>query len=133
MNWSYLFKHCFGTLLLGPLFSEIILIIYDVKPNNLFGLLELYPLSLLFSLIFSAPTYIIYALVYYCLAKFKIQVIYSKIILISLVVFGIIITTSLLKGSIMQDVLISYTIAAILLGFILNLNFKRNDNHSSYN
>ncbi|MFT7350580.1 MAG: hypothetical protein ACI9XR_000289 [Flavobacterium sp.] len=40
MNWSYLFKHWFGILLLGPIVSQITMYIYGVNPHKIFGLLE---------------------------------------------------------------------------------------------
>lgn len=126
MNWSYLFKHWFSTLLIGPIVSQITMYIYEVNPHKIVGLFEVYPISLLFGLFFSAPTYILYALIYYYLAKNTVNLKISKIILISFAVLGVVTTTSIIKGSMMQDIAISYSIASIISGLFFKLNFKVN-------
>ncbi|WP_395044685.1 hypothetical protein [Flavobacterium sp.] len=126
MNWSYLFKHWFSTLLIGPIVSQITKYIYEVNPHKIVGLFEVYPISLLFGLFFSAPTYILYALIYYYLAKNTVNLKISKIILISFAVLGVVTTTSIIKGSMMQDIAISYSIASIISGLFFKLNFKVN-------
>ncbi|GGD32221.1 hypothetical protein [Flavobacterium orientale] len=124
MNWSYLFKHWFFTLLLGPVVSQIVMYVIDVSPGKIVGLLEVYPLSLLFGLFFSTPTYILYGLVYYFLARNNINLNLSKVILISLAVVGVITTTSIIKGSMMLDITISYSIASVITGLFFKLKFN---------
>ena len=68
MNWSYLFKHWFFTLLIGPIVSQIIMSVFDVNSHRIIGLLEIYPITLIFGLFFSTPTYILYALLYFYLS-----------------------------------------------------------------
>jgi len=124
MNWSYLFKHWFGTILLGPFISEIIMYISELNPHKIVGLLEVYPIAFLFSIIFSAPTYILYGFIYYFLASNKVKNEHSKIILISFVAIGVIITTLLIKGSWMLDIGLSYFISSVIAGLSFKLNFK---------
>ena len=130
MNWSYLFKHWFGTLLLGPFISEIIMYISEVNPHKIVGLLEVYPIAFLFSLIFSTPTYILYGFIYYFLACKNIRNEYAKIILISFVALGVIITTFLIKGSWMFDLGLSYFISSIIAGLSFKLNFRNSKLYS---
>ena len=59
MNWSYFFKHWFGTLLIGPILSKIIVLLALIDTDQLIGILEVYPLSIVFSLFFS-PQLIFY-------------------------------------------------------------------------
>jgi len=125
MNWGYLFKHWFFTLLLGPVVSQIVIYFIDLSPGKIVGLLEVYPLSLLFGLFFSTPTYILYGLVYYFLARNNINLILSKVILITLAVVGVITTTSIIKGSMMLDITISYSIASVITGLFFKLNFNK--------
>lgn len=130
MNWSYLFKHWFGTLLLAPVISQITMYIYEFDPYKIVGLLEVYPISLMFGLFFSTPTYILYAVLYRYLAKNKVNIIFSKIILIIVAVIGVFTTTSIIKGNMMQDIAVSYSIASVIVGIIFKLNFKQtNDNN----
>lgn len=128
MNWSYLFKHWFGTLLIGPIIVDIIIYLNYAKIG---GLLEVYPIALLFSLIFSAPTYIIYGIIYYFLCQKNVKRLYSKIILIVLAVSGVYITTIIIKVNMMEDIAISYSISSIITGLFFKLNFN-NDHNTSF-
>lgn len=123
-NWNYLFKHWIFTLLLGPFISHIIMYIYVLNHGKIVGLLEIYPITLIFSFAFSIPTYILYSFLYRFLAKRNTKEIYAKIILIAFAVSGIFITTTIIKGSMMKDIAWSYSISSIISGFIFKLNFK---------
>lgn len=124
MNWNYLFKHWLFTLLLGPVVSQIIMYVNEVNPYKIVDLLSVYPLSLIFGLFFSIPTYILYGFLYYFLAKYNINLKFSKALLILLAVSGIIITTELIKGSMVLDIAISYSISSVITGLLLKLKFK---------
>lgn len=130
MKWNYLFKHWFFTLLLGPVISQIIMYVTILNPHKIVGLLEVYPLALLFGLFFSTPTYIIYGLAYYFLAKSNINLNLSKVILILLAVVGVITTTSIIKGSTMLDISISYSITSVITGLFFKLKFNRKNDHT---
>jgi hypothetical protein len=126
INWIYLFKHCGFTLLLGPIVSEILMYTTISQPNKIVSLLEVYPIAIIFSLFFSLPTYILYAFLYYYLARTNITLNFAKVILISFAVIGVISTTFIIKGSIMKDIAISYSIASIITGIFLQLKFTEN-------
>ena len=123
-NWNYLFKHWFFTLLLGPVISQIIMYIIVLNPNKIVGLLEVYPITLIFSFAFSIPTYILYSILYHFLSHRNINEKYVKIILIAFAVSGVFITTTIIKGSMMKDIAWSYSISSIISGAIFKLNFK---------
>ncbi len=125
MNWSYLFKHWFGTLLLGPIVGQIIIILTN-QENQVFDFLEFYIFYLLFGLFFSSPTYILYAILYWILSSKDISKNYSKSILISFASIGIIITFLTLNGMSTFQGIISYMIPSLFLGLFLKLNFKVN-------
>lgn len=95
MNFSYLFKHWFATLTLAPIISEIINLLFIPNSNKIVGLLEVYPITVIFGFIFSIPTYIICFLVYYFLGSKNINIKTSKLILITLAVIGIIVSFSI--------------------------------------
>lgn len=123
MKWNYLFKHWFGTIALGPVISEMIPYISG-DSHLIVGLCEVYPIAFLFSLFFSAPTYLLYGFIYYYLAQKRINGIYAKAILISFAVTGVIVTTSIIHGSLMLNIALSYSIASIITGCLFKLNFN---------
>lgn len=132
INWIYLFKHWLFTLLLGPIISEILMYITILNPNKIVGLLEVYPIAIIFSLVFSIPTYIIYAFVYYCLSTKVSTILFAKAILILLAVTGIFVTLNFIGGSISLDITISYSIASVITGIFFKLNFENETNHDHH-
>lgn len=128
MKWDYLFKHWFGTLFLGPVISQTLMYLDFENPNKIVGPLEIYPIALLFSLLFSIPTYFIYCFAYYYLASKKIPAIYAKAILILLSVSGVIATTIIIKGTWMFDIGVSYSISSVITGCFFKLNFENPNN-----
>lgn len=125
INWTFLFKHWVITLILGPIISQFIECFYNLSPHKIVALLEVYPISLIFSFIFSIPTYIVYAIIFYFLGKNRINVNIAKLIVISIAVIGVILTATTIKGSLSFDIAISYSIASIIAGFIFKLNFEK--------
>ena len=128
MKNSYLLKHWMYTSLLGPFISQIIIYFYGLNPNKIAGLLEVYPVSLIFSLLFSAPTYILFSFGFTYLKK-KMSILMLKIIFISFIVIGVICTANLIGGKMTTDIIVSYTIAAILTGILTKTNYDNNKNH----
>jgi hypothetical protein len=128
MNWSYLFRHWFLTLIIGPIISQIMMFFFNENSHQIVGLLEIYPISLIFGLLFSTPTYILYGILYHFLGSNHIKSNYAKVILITFSISGVIITTSIIKGYMMQDIAIAYSIASFITGFLIKLNFKNDNN-----
>lgn len=124
IDWSYLFKHWIFNLLIGPVISQIIAFIPILGFNLSFGLLEFYPIVFIISLIFSAPTYIVYAFVYYYLSNKDLSHFFPKAILILITVVGVFITTAFIDGTLSHFIAISYSISSIISGLLFNLNFK---------
>ena len=125
MNWSFLFKHWFGTLLIGPIVTDIIAYLIIDNSNKIGGLTEVYPIALLFGLIFSTPTYILYSLLYYLFAQKNINLNFAKIILIVFAVLGVIVTGQIIKGNMIENSIIAYSISSIMTGLFFKLNFKK--------
>lgn len=128
MKNSYLLKHWMYTNLLGPFISQIIMYFYDLNPNKIVGLLEVYPVSLIFSLFFSAPTYILCGFCFAYLKK-KMSILMLKIIFISFIVLGVICTANLIGGKMTTDIVVSYTTAAILTGILTKTKYDNHKNH----
>ncbi len=72
IEWGYLFKHWFSTLLIAPFLSDLF---FFVTPDNfkIGEFLSVYPLVFVMSFIFSLPTYMIYAVVFHKLKKKSIR------------------------------------------------------------
>lgn len=131
MNWNYLFKHWFGTLFLAPFVFELFYIISG-SSNTIVGLIEVYPITIIFSLIFSVPTYIIYGIIYYYLAKKEIGINHSKTVLILFTSISILVTFYVVFNARELYTSFAYAITSIVIGIFFKLNFKKtNDNHKS--
>lgn len=126
MNWSYFFKHWIGTLIFAPfIFDRYCL--FNENKKNISGLVEVYPITLVFGLLFSTPTYILYGIIYYYLAIKKVTILYSKITLIAFTTLSILITFNVVFNAREPLGAYAYAITSIILGILLKLNFK-NDN-----
>ena len=125
MNWSYLFKHWLGTLLIGPFIADFIFY-YVSNTTRVFGLVEMFPLTLLFSIVFSIPTYIIYGTVLYFLQIKKFNKKTIKIVINLIAIIGIILTFSILFNGREPLIYLAYIIASGSTGSLIKL---KNDNH----
>lgn len=120
MNWSYLFKHWFGTLFLAPFIFEIFCLL-KLNSHNVTGLVDVYPITIIFSLIYSTPTHVLYGILYYFLAKEQISVTRSKIILILFYAFGIIVSFIIIIGIDEVGLTLSYLATSIIIGLLAKL------------
>src|SRR5690554_478496 len=119
MQWSYLFKHWFATLLIAPFLSDLF---FYVNPSNakIGGLLSGYFVVFFMSFMFSLPTYIMYAAVFYYLKKKKFSLIFSKKMLIAISMVGVFITFA----SVFPDMYFPVTLAYMLASLITGIFFK---------
>jgi hypothetical protein len=121
MRRTYVIGDWVLTLLLAPFTSQVIQYIWGTNPHQVVGLLEVYPITLLFSIAFSLPTFLIYLTCFYFLSRRDLNFAVSKLILIAVSVLGIFITQTIIKGSMSQDIIVAYSITAIIVGLILKL------------
>jgi hypothetical protein len=121
MRRTYVIGHWVLTLLLAPFISQVIQYIWRTNPHQVVGLLEVYPITLIFSIAFSLPTFLIYLTCFYFLSRCDLNFAVSKLILIAVSVLGIFITQTIIKGSMSQDIIVAYSITAIIVGLILKL------------
>lgn len=121
MRRTYLLWHWFLTLIIAPFTSQLIEYIFGRDPHKVVGLLEVFPLVFLVSVLLSLPTFLIYCACFYFLSKGDVRPLKSKIILIAVSVAGICTTQSLIKGSMSQDIIIAYSVTAIIVGIVLRL------------
>lgn len=127
INFGYLFKHWIFTLIIGPIISQIIAFLPVFYPSQAVGLLEMFPIVFIASFIFSIPTYIVYALVYYYFSTKDLSISYSKTILNVIPVIGVFITTAFIGGLLWNFIAVSYSISSIITGLIFNLDFKHEE------
>ena len=116
-----MFTHWALTLLIAPFVSQVIEYIVGPSPHQIVGLLEVYPITLLFSIAFSIPTFFIYLTCFYFLSKREINFAVSKFILLTVSVLGIFITQAIIKGNMSQAIIIAYSVTAIIVGLLVRL------------
>ena len=121
MRRTYLFGHWALTLLLAPFMSQTIDFIFGKNPHQVVGLLEVYPISFLFSIAFSLPTFLIYLACFYFLSKHDVNFIISKVILILISVLGIFITQRIIEGSMSKEIIVAYSVTSLIVGLVLKL------------
>ena len=131
MKRTYVIGHWVLTLLLAPFTSQVIQLFWGTNPHQVVGLLEVYPITVFFSIALSIPTFLVYLTCFYFLSKKDINYAISKAGLIAISVFGIYITQITINGSMSQDIIIAYSFTAIIVGLILRIKkseIKTQDN-----
>ena len=121
MRKTYVIGHWVLTLLIAPFTSQAIEYFYGTNPHQVVGLLEVYPMTVLFSIAFSLPTFLIYLACFYFLSKHDVNFAVSKFILIVISVLGIFITQTIIKGSMSRDIIIAYSVTSIVVGLVMRL------------
>ncbi|WP_431243127.1 hypothetical protein ACQ9BO_26675 [Flavobacterium sp. P21] len=124
INWGYFFKHWIFTLIIGPIIAQIISLLALLLNYQSVGLLEMFPIIFVVSIIFSIPTYIAYAFVYHHFSSKNTSSLTLKIILISLTIIGIFITTAFIEGNISYFIALSYSISSIISGLVFDLKYR---------
>src|SRR5690606_22152493 len=120
MQWSYLFKHWFATLLIAPFLTDLL---FYIDPNNhkIGGFVEVYPIIIWLSFLFSIPTYAVYSIVFYYLKKKQFSLIFSKRILTAISVVGIFITFTLIFPDIYFPATLAYMLTSLVTGIFFKL------------
>lgn len=121
MRKIYIMGHWGLTLLIAPLTSQAIEYMYRTNRGQVAALLEIYPVTLMFSIIFSLPTFLVYLACFYLLSHQDVPVWISKFILIAVSVSGVFITQTIIKGSMSQDIITAYSVTAVITGLVLRL------------
>lgn len=131
MTRAYLFKHWVMTLILAPFLPAIYELFFDPIKGQVIGLLKVYPVIFIFSLVFSIPTLIIYHFVFSYLIKRQTNPALTKTILIILTILGITITILLIGGSLSTTLIYSFSIAACMAGVVIRIT-KRSDTNKDF-
>jgi hypothetical protein len=121
MKWSYFYKHWFTTLLLG----SVLTILVETKGYIFNVSIDWYLIIMMFSLIYSFPTFTIIAFVFEYFGKTEIDTKRAKTILILTTIFGVILTQLIVFGQpLVLELSLSFSIAAIISGMIFKLKRK---------
>jgi len=118
MKIEYTIKLWLITILLAPFIAGA----YEVmnnSPGQVVGILEFFPITLILSIVFSIPTLIIVLLISKLILDLKFAGYLKKIIILLVVNFGIIITLYLIGGSLIDTLIVSYCLSAIMATLIL--------------
>lgn len=124
MKWSYAFLHWLLTLLLAPLTSQLLHYLFIKNSHQIVGLAEVYPITFIFSFIFSLPTLCFYILIFNYLQKTNISINQKKLVLVVYTMTGITLTMLFLRGSMTLDIIAAYTATTFAVGMILPLKQK---------
>jgi uncharacterized paraquat-inducible protein A len=89
--------------------------------SQIVGLIEVYPITLIVSILFSLPTYIIYGFIDYLCIKNNVELKTNKWILISIALIGILITFLTIFKTKDLEITIGYFLTSLLFGVILKL------------
>lgn len=100
--------------------------IYDSLENSklMNDAVEVYFLFISFGLIFSIPTFIVYALAYNAIVKSDKSNLTIKAILVALGILGVVVTFSLIKGTLIFKASIFYSIGLIIGSLFYNIRPK---------
>ena len=121
IHWKYLLYHWASTLLIAPFLVQLLMYISKANAHQIVGLIEVYPITLIFSLVLSSPTYLIYAIVDYLCVKHELPKKNTKAILISVALIGIIITFFTISKTRDIEITIGYFLTSLISGMILKL------------
>ncbi|WP_410877777.1 hypothetical protein [Myroides sp. DW712] len=121
LHWNYVLRHCLSTLLLAPSVAQGLLYLIRENAYQVVGLVEVYPITLLVSVVFSFPTYLIYGVADYYLKKRSVPNKTIKWILNSIALVGIILTFSFLFRLPQVEIMIGYALTSLFFGVIYRL------------
>lgn len=124
MNYTYIIRHWILTLLSGPIIFILISQLSNPSYRNVLSFFEIYPIMIIMGFMFSTPTYLLLIFIFMFIEEKSIKNLYKKIFFILTVIIGIWTTTTILGGTLSDNIAISYTIGACIFGLILKSNFN---------
>ncbi len=122
MNRNYLIKFWIFTLLLAPLSIFLYEFIIHNDGDSFFNNVIVYLLFVIVSIVVSIPTLAICDLVLWYLITKKINPIFTKITMIVFTLVGITITMMLVDGRFSLELILPYSITAVITGLFVKIN-----------
>ncbi|MGC3945563.1 MAG: hypothetical protein QM762_13770 [Chryseolinea sp.] len=122
MKLGYPIKHWLTSLIIGP----TIMIVYDTIDNSklMNDAIGVYVLFVSFGILFSIPTFIVYAWTYNAIIKTDKSNLAIKAVLITLAILGVVVTFSLIKGTLIFKASIFYSVGLIIGSLFYNVRPK---------
>lgn len=124
MDRSYLFKQWLTTLIFAPFLPTIYDLFIHPTEGESFGLLDLYPVILIFSFVLSIPTLIVCYFVFSYLIQLKANAVLTKLTLITLTIIGITITLLTIGGNMAITLIYSFSLSSIITGTLIRIKSK---------
>ena len=117
-SWRFATLHYLFTLVLAPFVSGILELFVNLSKNELFNLLEVFPLVWVFGLLFSLPVALLYFLAVYFLRKQLVAVIKAKWLL-TLLTLLLMTGTLAYLNCLSVMIVLPYTITIVLVAVVL--------------
>ena len=121
IHWKYIFSHWISTLLIAPFIVQLLMHLTRNNAQHVVGLVEVYPITLIFSLIFSFPTYLILTITDYLCLKKEFTEKRIKTILIVIALSGIVMTFFSIYKIRDLEMMVGYFLTSLTTGIILKL------------
>jgi len=128
LNLGYPLRHWLTSLAIGPFIAFIYETISYKVPNDALGT---YFLFVTFGLVFSLPTFILYVLTFNKLLQTKMSGWTIKVVLDIVAVLGVIVTFSLIKGSMTLKASIFYSVAILISSTFFRVRQKEIEGQTS--
>ena len=108
-------------MLIAPFIVQLLMYLTRNNAHQIVGLVEVYPITLIFSLVFSFPTYLILAITDYLCLKKEFAEKRIKVILIVIALVGIVITFYSLYRIRDLEMMVGYFLTSLITGIIFKL------------
>ncbi|WP_107037611.1 hypothetical protein [Brumimicrobium mesophilum] len=127
MRWSYFFKHWITTVLIGSL---IYIFLNNITVPFFSTSIEWFLILILFSAVFSFPTFIVLAFVFNYLENFEIEIKKVKVIQILSTISGVVLSELVIVQNITLETTLGYSLPAVISGMFFKLKKKETENIS---
>ena len=113
-HWKYILKTWFIILFISPLLTDLIITLSRENSSKIGGLVDVFPITLMVSFIFSSPTFILLFLTDYIMTRKENDIRDIKFTLVSLLTIGTISSFMIFLGTKDFEITFSYTLIALL-------------------
>lgn len=120
MRRIYIVYHWALTLIFAPIIVKCIDYLFNLEPS-IVGNLSIYPVTFVFSIVFSLPTLVVYTAWFFFIRRHHKSVLFVKTSLILIAVLGIIIMFKITNLNLEKSTVTGYCIAAVITGFLERL------------
>ena len=120
MTNRYIIKLWILSQLLAPFLYALYELIKEI-PGQVVGLLEIFPITLIFSFFFSLPTLLAIYILNSLIVKGNFSEMTNKLLIVAFTLTGIIVTLTILGGSLVPTLIMIYSTSLILSALILEI------------